>query len=33
MLQEGTHPRLLYALLNSYTDIALKDDEMKKIIE
>jgi flagellar motor component MotA len=33
MIQEGTHPRLLYALLNSYTDIALKDDEMKKIIE
>jgi flagellar motor component MotA len=32
MLQEGTHPRLLYALLNSYTDITLKDDEKKKII-
>jgi flagellar motor component MotA len=33
MLEEGLHPILLYALLNSYTDIALKDDEMKKIIE
>jgi flagellar motor component MotA len=33
MIYEGTNPRLFYSVLNSYTDISLKDDEMKKIIE
>jgi flagellar motor component MotA len=32
-IQEGMNPRLIYLLLNSYTDITIKDDEMKKIIE
>jgi flagellar motor component MotA len=30
MIQDGTNPRLLYALLNSYTDITIKEDEINK---
>jgi flagellar motor component MotA len=26
MIQEGSNPRLLYAVLNSYTDMAIKED-------
>jgi flagellar motor component MotA len=33
MIQEGTNPRLLYALLNSYTDITIKEDEINKSME
>jgi flagellar motor component MotA len=33
MIQAGINRRLFYALLNSYTDIALKDDEMKNALE
>jgi flagellar motor component MotA len=33
MIQVGTHPRLIYALLNSYTDITISDDEIKSILE
>jgi flagellar motor component MotA len=29
MIHDGTNPRLSYALLNSYTDITLKEDEIK----
>jgi flagellar motor component MotA len=32
MVQEGSNPRLLYALLNSYTGITLKEDEITKSI-
>ena len=30
-IQEGMNPRQLYALLNSYTDISLREDEMKPV--
>jgi flagellar motor component MotA len=30
---DGTYPRALYALLNSYTDIILKEDEIKELME
>jgi flagellar motor component MotA len=29
MIQEGSNPRMLYVLLNSYTDISIKEDEIK----
>jgi len=29
MIQSGENPRLLYYMLNSYTDISLRDDELK----
>jgi flagellar motor component MotA len=29
MIQEGSNPRILYVLLNSYTDISVKEDEIK----
>jgi chemotaxis protein MotA len=32
-IQEGRNPRLLYAVLNSLTDLTLKEDEMSKLIE
>jgi flagellar motor component MotA len=32
-IQSGTSPRLLYALLNSFTDISLNEDKMKDILE
>jgi len=28
-IQEGMNPRQLYALLNSYTDLSLREDETK----
>ena len=33
MIQEGLNPRLLFCLLNSYTDIPLNDEKMKKYVE
>jgi flagellar motor component MotA len=33
MIQDGTNPRLLYAVLNSYTDITLKEDKVKDLME
>jgi len=30
-IQDGMNPRQLYALLNSYTDIPLREDEMKPV--
>jgi flagellar motor component MotA len=30
MIQEGVSPRLLYAILNSYTGITLEEDEIQK---
>jgi flagellar motor component MotA len=30
MIQAGTNPRLLCALLNSHTDITLQEDEIQK---
>jgi flagellar motor component MotA len=33
MIQEGANPVLLYAVLNSYTNIALKDDKLYQMIE
>jgi len=30
-IQDGMNPRQLYALLNSYTDISLREDEMKPV--
>ncbi|GHV51616.1 hypothetical protein AGMMS49579_07310 [Spirochaetia bacterium] len=32
-IQAGDNPRMMYHLLNSYTDITLKEDEIKKLIE
>jgi flagellar motor component MotA len=32
-IQEGTNPRIMYAILNSYTDLTLDKDEMKKLSE
>ncbi|MDR1931384.1 MAG: hypothetical protein LBQ57_01040 [Spirochaetales bacterium] len=32
-MQEGMHPRLIYFLLNSYTDIAIEDDVFRKTWE
>jgi flagellar motor component MotA len=32
-IQDGSHPRLLYAVLNSYTDITLKEDKIKELVE
>jgi flagellar motor component MotA len=32
-IQHGTSPRLLYSLLNSFTDISLHEDRMQKILE
>jgi flagellar motor component MotA len=32
MIQDGLHPILLHAVLNSYTDIPLKDDEIKELV-
>jgi flagellar motor component MotA len=32
-IQVGMNPRLLYCLLNSYTDITIEDDGFKKILE
>jgi flagellar motor component MotA len=32
-IQDGMHPRLIYHLLNSYTDITIKEDDIKKTIE
>lgn len=29
-IQEGINPGLLYALLNSFTDISLNEDRIKK---
>jgi flagellar motor component MotA len=33
MMQEGSNPRLLHAVLNSYTDITLKEDKIKDLME
>jgi flagellar motor component MotA len=33
MIQEGTNSRLLYAVLNSYTDLTLKEDKIKDSLE
>jgi flagellar motor component MotA len=33
MIQEGINRNMLYALLNSYTDIAIKDDAAGKLFE
>jgi flagellar motor component MotA len=33
MIQAGDNPRLVYAVLNSYTDIAIKDDEIYKTMK
>jgi flagellar motor component MotA len=33
MIQAGLNPRLLYAVLNSYTGITLKDDEIQEKME
>ena len=30
MIQDGINPQLLYALLNSYTGISLREDELKE---
>jgi flagellar motor component MotA len=32
-LQEGKNSRVLYALLNSYTDITIREDEAYKLME
>jgi hypothetical protein len=32
MIQDGSNPRLLYAVLNSYTDITLKEDKIKELM-
>ena len=32
-IQAGVNPRSIYYLLNSYTDITLREDEMKKLVE
>jgi flagellar motor component MotA len=33
MIQDGTNPRVMYAVLNSYTDIPLEEDKIKDIIQ
>jgi chemotaxis protein MotA len=33
MIQDGLNPSLLYAVLNSYTDITLKEDKTKELME
>jgi flagellar motor component MotA len=33
MVREGTNPWLLFHVLNSFTDIAIKDDEIRKRVE
>jgi flagellar motor component MotA len=33
MIQEGVHPRLVCLALNSYTNIAIKDDKIYKMVE
>jgi flagellar motor component MotA len=33
MIQEGSNPRLLHAVLNSYTDITLKEDKIRDLME
>jgi flagellar motor component MotA len=33
MIQGGVSPRSLYAVLNSYTDITLKEDKIKDLLE
>jgi hypothetical protein len=32
MIQAGSNPRLLYSVLNSHTDIPLKEDEIRKLM-
>jgi hypothetical protein len=32
MIQEGLNPRLIYAVLNSFTDIPLKEDTVLKAL-
>jgi flagellar motor component MotA len=32
-IQEGLNPRLVYAILNSYANISLKEDGLYKIVE
>jgi flagellar motor component MotA len=32
-IQDGSNPRLLHAVLNSYTDITLKEDKIRDLIE
>ncbi|MDR0313115.1 MAG: hypothetical protein LBI14_05925 [Treponema sp.] len=33
MIQEGSNPRLIYYVMNSYTDITYKEDEVLKKLE
>jgi flagellar motor component MotA len=33
MIQEGLNPRLIYYVMNSYTDISYKEDEVLKKLE
>jgi flagellar motor component MotA len=33
MIQDGTNPRIMYAVLNSYTDITLKEDKIKELMK
>jgi flagellar motor component MotA len=33
MIQAGDNPRFVYAVLNSYTNIAIKDDEIYKMMK
>jgi flagellar motor component MotA len=33
MIQRGENPRVLYAVLNSYTDITINENEIDKMIE
>jgi chemotaxis protein MotA len=33
MMQEGTNPSVLHVVLNSYTDITLKEDKIKYLME
>jgi flagellar motor component MotA len=33
MIQEGTNPGLIYPVLNSYTDITIKEDEIQRKTE
>jgi flagellar motor component MotA len=32
-IQEGMNPRIMYALLNSYTNLSLNEDETKHLVE
>ena len=33
LIQEGSHPKYVHAMLNSYIDISPKDDEVRKVLD